>query len=39
MLDIYNEPLENQKIPAVSNTQQHVMEVCASNMHTLNSGQ
>ena len=35
MLNIYKEPVENPKIPAVSNMQEHVMEVCATNMHTI----
>ena len=35
MLHIYKEPTENLKIPAVSNTQEHVTEEPVANMHTL----
>ena len=35
MSDSYEELMENAKIPAVSNMQEHVTEACATNMHSL----
>ena len=32
-LNIYKEPLENPKTPVFSNTNGHVMEMCATHMH------
>ena len=37
MLDIYKEPMENPKIPAINNTQEHIIEVCAAKMHILSN--
>ena len=37
MLDVEKEPMEKPKIPAVSNMQEHVMKVCATDMHTLST--
>ena len=37
MLDIYKEAMENPKISTVSNMQEHVTEVHATNMHTLST--
>ena len=34
-LNIYKEPLENPKTPVVSNTQENVLEICATDMHTM----
>ena len=34
--NIYKEPLENQKLSVVSNMQEKVMEICATDMHTIN---
>ena len=36
-LDIYKEPLGNPKTPAASNKQGHIMEICATNMHTIST--
>ena len=36
-LNIYKEPLENPKTPAVSNTQGYVMEVSVNDMHTIST--
>ena len=37
MLNVYKEPMKNPTISAVSNTQEHVMEVHATNIHTLST--
>ena len=29
--------MENPKTPAISNMQEHIMEICATNMHTLST--
>ena len=36
-LDIYKEPWKNPKTPLVSNTEKHVMEMCATDMHTIST--
>ena len=35
MLNKYKEPLENQNIQVVNNTQQVISEVCATILHTV----
>ena len=37
MVNIYEEPLENPKAQVVINAQEVVTEMCATNMHTVNT--
>ena len=36
-LDIYKEPSEKWKTPVVSNIQENATEMCATDMHTINT--
>ena len=37
-LHIYKEPLKNPKAQSVHNTQQVIMEICTTSMHTVSIG-
>ena len=36
-LNIYKEPLENPTAQVVNNTQEVIMEICATNIHTIST--
>ena len=38
MFNIYEKPFENPKAQVVNNTQQFVMEACATSMHSISIG-